>query len=81
MNLDIYIDDACNGCQEARKIAEHVSEQLPHVAVNLVDLTQPSAVKPNGVFAVPTYVLDGETLYLGNPAEADLLRQLEEKRT
>jgi predicted thioredoxin/glutaredoxin len=77
MKLDIYIDDACLGCQEARKIAGVVSEQLPRVAVNLIDLTQPSAEKPSGVFAVPTYVLDGETLYLGNPAEGDLIRQLE----
>lgn len=80
MNLDIYIDDACEGCQEARKIAGIVTELLPQVSVNLIDLAHPGAHKPNGVFAVPTYVLDGETLYLGNPPEAELLGLLEARR-
>lgn len=76
MRLDIYIDDCCETCDHARQIAEQVRKRMPHVEVNLIELT---SEKPESVFAVPTYLLDGATLFLGNPSEADLLERLETK--
>lgn len=76
MRLDIYIDDYCETCDHARKIAEQVRERMPQVEVNLIELT---GDKPDSVFAVPTYLLDGATLFLGNPSEADLFDRLETK--
>ena len=74
MRLDIYIDDYCETCDHARKIAEQVRERMPQVEVNLIELT---IDKPESVFAVPTYLLDGATLFLGNPSEAELFERLE----
>jgi predicted LPLAT superfamily acyltransferase len=74
MRLDIYIDDYCETCDHARKIAEQVRERMPQVEVNLIELT---GDKPESVFAVPTYLLDGATLFLGNPSEAELFERLE----
>ena len=74
MRLDIYIDDSCETCEHARQIAEKVRERVPQVEVNLIELT---GEKPDSVFAVPTYLLDGATLYLGNPSEAELIERLE----
>jgi len=74
MRLDIYIDDCCETCDHARQIAEQVRERMPQVEVNLIELT---GDKPNSVFAVPTYLLDGATLFLGNPSEAELFDRLE----
>ena len=74
MRLDIYIDDCCETCDHARQIAEQVRERMPQVEVNLIELTSD---KPNSVFAVPTYLLDGATLFLGNPSEAELFERLE----
>ena len=74
MRLDIYIDDCCETCDHARQIAEQVRERMPQVEVNLIELT---GKKPESVFAVPTYLLDGNTLLLGNPSEADLFDRLE----
>ena len=74
MRLDIYIDDCCETCDHARQIAEQVRERMPQVEVNLIELT---GDKPNNVFAVPTYLLDGATLFLGNPSEAELFDRLE----
>ena len=74
MRLDIYIDDCCETCDHARQIAEHVRERMPQVEVNLIELT---GDKPDSVFAVPTYLLDGATLFLGNPSEAELFGSLE----
>ncbi len=73
MRLDIYIDDCCENCNHARQIAEQVREHMPQVEVNLIELT---GEKPGSVFAVPTYLLDGATLYLGNPSEAELFERL-----
>ena len=56
MRLDIYIDHCCENCDHARQIAEQVRERMPQVEVNLIELT---GEKPERVFAVPTYLLDG----------------------
>ena len=74
MRLDIYIDDNCATCEHARLIANQVRDRVPQVEVNVIELT---GEKPDNVFAVPTYLLDGATLYLGNPSEAELVERLE----
>lgn len=73
MRLDIYIDDCCETCEQARKIADQVRERMPQVEVNLIVL---NGETPDSVFAVPTYLLDGVTLFLGNPREAELFERL-----
>ncbi|MDK1045113.1 MAG: hypothetical protein QGM45_05425 [Anaerolineales bacterium] len=73
MRLDIYIDDCCDTCDQARKIADQVRERMPQVEVNLIEL---NGETPDSVFAVPTYLLDGVTLFLGNPSEAELFERL-----
>jgi len=73
MRLDIYIDDCCETCEQARKIADQVRERMPQVEVNLIEL---NGETPDSVFAVPTYLLDGVTLFMGNPSEADLFERL-----
>ena len=73
MRLDIYIDDCCETCEQARKIADQVRERMPQVEVNLIEL---NGETPDSVFAVPTYLLDDVTLFLGNPSEADLFERL-----
>jgi hypothetical protein len=32
--------------------------------------------RPNQVFATPTYILDGRTIYLGNPTQEELAQKL-----
>lgn len=76
VQLDIYIEPNCDNCERAVMIAELVRDQLPQVDVSLIDLSSPAANPPDSVFAVPTYLLNGETCSLGNPDEARLLRQL-----
>ncbi len=78
MRLDIYIDDCCETCDHARKIARQVRERMPQVEVNLIELR---GEKPESVFAVPTYLLDGATLFLGNPSEAELFERLATERS
>jgi hypothetical protein len=75
--LEIFVLPYCFGCETARRLAECVRAQaLPQVDVHLVDLSVPGAVRPPNVFAVPTYLLDGRVLSLGNPEQGWLLAQL-----
>ena len=75
--LDIYVAPDCPGCRTARRLAAAVDAlALPGLRVRVVDLGEPGAARPAAVFAVPTYLLDGAVLSLGNPEEAWLVRRL-----
>ena len=66
--LEIFVLPGCTGCLAASLIAARVRERaLPCVEVRLVDLSEPGAARPAAVFAVPTYLLNGRMLSLGNP--------------
>jgi hypothetical protein len=76
-SLEIYIAESCFGCERAREIASKVRAwQLPHVTVHLRDLNDRDVVRPDRVFAVPTYLLDGLVISLGNPDVRNLYRVL-----
>lgn len=49
---------------------------VPGVEVYVVNLDAPTAAVPRAVVAVPTYILDGRTISLGNPYPNELLRLL-----
>lgn len=73
--LEIYVTPACIGYDRARQLAKEIRMcGLPGVEVHLIDLSDPAAVRPPSVFAVPTYLLNGQVLSLGNP-ELDWLRR------
>ncbi len=75
--LAIYVSQGCAGCERAHQIAASLQGAYPGVAVDIVDLkrTPPDAV-PEEVMAVPTYILDGVVVSLGNPNVATLREQL-----
>ncbi len=76
--LEIYVMPQCFGCETAIRLAQRVQAlNVPGVDVQIVDLSQPNVVRPPKVFAVPTYVLNGVILSLGNPEEDWLLAELE----
>lgn len=75
--LEIYIDTKCFNCDHALWIAGWVREQLPAVSVRVIDLADPQAIRPQGVFAVPTYLLNGQRFSLGNPDEHQLLDSIQ----
>lgn len=78
IQLDIYIEPDCLTCEYAHEVAEHVRRELPEVKVRMIDLSEPETSAPPSIFAVPTYVLNGERLSLGNPDKDQLLQQLRE---
>ncbi len=72
--LHIYISETCWACQEARSIVADMRPQFPQVNIELRDLEDDR--RPSQVFATPTYVLDGRTIYLGNPTREELAQKL-----
>ena len=74
--LDIYVTQHCFGCAEALRLAEAAARQFPACAVRVIDLEREPKARPNGLVAVPTYLLNGRVVALGNPRQRDLFRSL-----
>jgi hypothetical protein len=75
MRLDIYIADHCANCAEALRLAT-LAGTLPQVDVRVINVDTARDPVPARVVAVPTYLLDGRVVSLGNPARDELLRLL-----
>lgn len=75
MRLEIYVGRHCMNCEEALTIAEQ-AQTIEGIEVVVVDLDQPGQSVPPNVIAVPTYMLDGKVVSLGNPACEPFLAQL-----
>lgn len=74
--LTVYVSQHCFGCAEARRLAAAVAQAVPELAVRVVDLDREPQARPAGLIAVPTFMLDGRAIALGNPRQQDLLRQV-----
>jgi hypothetical protein len=76
--LTIYLSSSgCIPCRRARELGEALIGAYPDVKVELVDVALlESGELPESVVAVPTYVLDGIVISMGNPREATLREML-----
>ncbi len=79
LHLEIYVGQHCWNCEEALQIAE-LARQIPGIDVQVIDLDQPGIVPPPRIFAVPTYVVEGKVVSLGNPAREAFLDSLRRKK-
>ncbi len=75
MHLDIYITNVCTNCGEALLIAES-AQSIAGLKVAVVNLDQPGQRISPHVVAVPTYILDGKVVSLGNPEREKFLAML-----
>ena len=76
--LEIYVSETCWACEEAKRIIADLAPQYPDFAIELRDVSDER--KPSHVFATPTYILDGRTIFLGNPTREELKNKLEAAR-
>ena len=74
VKLQVYITDDCWSCAETRRIVADVSPRFPGVLVEFLDMTLSD--RPDSVFAVPTYLLNGRVISLGNPTRHELSQKL-----
>jgi hypothetical protein len=77
--LEVFVGPGCVASDDARALVERIcSISLPGLETRVVDLSVKGTRRPDMVFAVPTFLLDGAVLSLGNPPEdwlVDRLRQ------
>jgi alkyl hydroperoxide reductase subunit AhpF len=77
--LEVYVSSECLNCDEAVGLAEEAAVRYPNVAVRVIDLDQlDGSPPPDPVVAVPTYVLNGRVVSLGNPYPEELFARLHE---
>jgi alkyl hydroperoxide reductase subunit AhpF len=76
--LDVYVSETCWACEEARRIVADLAPQYPEFSIELRDLNDER--RPSHVFATPAYVLNGRTIFLGNPTREELKNKLEAAR-
>lgn len=72
--LEIFVKPGCFTCEEARRLWQALA-RFPEVDAHLVEIG-PDRPLPASVVAVPTYLLDGEVVSLGNPEPRALLVRL-----
>ena len=75
VRLHVYIRDDCWTCAESHRIVADIAPQFPQLSVELIDIDQDDP--PGNVFAVPTYILDGRIISLGNPYREELRKIIE----
>lgn len=71
--LRVFVEAGCRNCDWALRLAQDVHERFPELDLEVVDVADPSSERPEDVFAVPTFVLDGRVLSLGNPRRSKLV--------
>ncbi len=75
MQLEIYITKQCANCEEALLIAEQ-ARVIAGLDVAVIDLERTEQTIHPRVVAVPTYILNGQVVSLGNPERHEFLAQL-----
>lgn len=74
--LAIYVEAGCAACRHARQLAERARREIPDARVEIVDIGVSSEARPDAIFAVPTFTLDGEVISLGTPSWEELASRL-----
>ena len=75
--LHVYISENCWSCSEARRIVGKIRPLFPNMEIELRDVKDER--RPSHVFATPTYILNGRTIYLGNPTQEELTQKLKDE--
>ena len=72
IRLEVYVDDDCMTCSRSFAIAAEVQDMFPEVEVLVLGPQDEAGDFRHLVAAVPTYILNGKVVSLGNPTAADL---------
>lgn len=65
--LEVFVAPGCETCLYAKELAARAVIEFPDVTVEVIDFDQHPERASESVFAVPSFVLEGTLLSLGNP--------------
>jgi hypothetical protein len=74
--LTVYTATHCPVHARTRKLVARLNQRHPQISVQVVNLDDPDTERPASVIGTPTYMWNGQIIFLGNPSESDLLFQL-----
>ena len=74
--LQVFVEAGCSACERAKRLTREVAGDYPQLAVSVMNIGDARA-RHAEVFAVPTFVLDGRVLSLGNPQMSRLRGEIE----
>jgi alkyl hydroperoxide reductase subunit AhpF len=75
--LEVYVSSECFNCGEAVRLAREAAVRYPNIVIRVIDLDQlDGKPPPDPVVAVPTYLLNGRVISLGNPYPEELFARL-----
>ena len=57
-------------------MAQMISSVFPALHVQIIDVEEPGVQIPAAVFAIPTYLLNGKLLWLGNPHREEAIQHI-----
>jgi len=66
--LQVFVTTGCEACDRARVLAERAAHEFEDIAVDVIDIDERPEQIPPSVFAVPSYLLNGAVISLGNPS-------------
>lgn len=78
MHLTIYEAHHCGLCRRSLELGRLVGRTFPQLCVEVIDVTSGEDKDQIAVAVVPTYVLNGQLIFQGNPTAAELRRRLRE---
>lgn len=73
--LRVYVSGTCLISERSAVVTDEIQRQMPNLIIEIVDINTLLEPLPNVVFSVPTYVLNGKVISLGNP-DADFINKL-----
>lgn len=76
--LEVYIADECPGCDEAKLLVKKLLQKKVNIKIDLLNFNNPTTICPDNIFATPTFVLNGQIIFLGNPSLIELEMKLRE---
>lgn len=78
IRLEVYVDDDCLNCSRSAALAAEVQAAFPGIEVAVLEPPHERGTYRHLVAAVPTYILNGTIVSLGNPTFARLSEVIEE---
>ena len=76
VELQVYVEAGCAQCERATQLARQIDGDYARLTVRVIDMGDPRA-RPDEVFAVPTFLLNGRVVSLGNPERRRLRQEIE----
>jgi hypothetical protein len=74
--LQVYYDSNCTTALFTQELISSVRNLRPRLSIEVVDLNKLNVQVPNTIVAVPAYVLNGDTIFMGNPTHQALIERL-----